>query len=64
MLVKVIEERAMESMTVPPLGRGNSGLNRRGVKEMTEESLEHSECDVYMFEPDASLKAALRRGAY
>ena len=63
-LVKIIEERAIESIAIPPLGCGNGGLNRRRVREMTEEALEHSECDVYMFEPDAPLKAALHRGAY
>ena len=63
-LTRIIEERDIQSIAVPPLGAGNGGLNRHRVKEMTEEALRCSECDVYIFEPDAAPEASLIRDAF
>jgi len=60
-LVKTIEERTITSIAIPPLGAGNGGLDWQRVKYMIESALQSVDCDVYLFEPNATIKERLKK---
>jgi len=49
------------SIAVPPLGCGNGGLNWEDVKPLIIETLSDLEIDVYVYEPSAAIKEALKK---
>ena len=60
-LVKVIKERNIKSIAIPPLGAGNGGLNWSKVKSLLEEYLSEVDCDIYIYEPNAIIQEALKK---
>lgn len=57
-LVRVIKERNIQSVAVPPLGCGYGGLDWNVVKSLLLEKLSDLEADVYLYEPGLAPKGA------
>lgn len=60
-LVKLIEEKKIKSMAIPPLGAGNGGLDWNKVKPMIVAALQETDCEVYLYEPNAAIKEVLKK---
>jgi len=60
-LVKIIQERNIKSIAIPPLGAGNGGLNWNNVKEMLVQHLADLDCDIIIFEPNNAVKEVLKK---
>lgn len=58
-LKKVIQEKKIESIAIPPLGAGNGGLDWQKVKKMILEALDNLDCEIYLYEPSAAIKEVL-----
>lgn len=59
-LKKVITEKGINSIAIPPLGAGNGGLDWQRVKKMILEALSELDIDIYIYEPSASIQEALK----
>ncbi len=59
-LAKVIQERNIQSIAIPPLGSGNGGLDWNKVKPIIAEVLKGIDCHVYLYEPNAVIKEGLK----
>ncbi len=55
-LKKVVLERNIESIAIPPLGAGNGGLEWQKVKKMIIDTLSDLDCETYLYEPTAAIK--------
>lgn len=60
-LVKVIKEKNIKSIAIPPLGSGNGGLDWNIVKQILEKYLANVDCDIHIYEPSAAIKEALKK---
>lgn len=60
-LVKVIKEKNIKSIAIPPLGAGNGGLNWDKVKQIMEEYLSNLNCTVFIYEPSTSIQETLKK---
>lgn len=60
-LVKVIEDKNIKSIAIPPLGAGNGGLDWNKVKELIEKYLTHLDCEVQIYQPNAIIQEALKK---
>lgn len=60
-LAKLIAERNIRSIALPPLGCGNGGLQWAKVKPMIEQHLGALEADVVVYEPSPAIKQVLQR---
>ncbi len=60
-LKKVISEREIKSIAIPPLGAGNGGLNWNRVKEIIENYLSDLNCAIYVFEPNFAVSEVLKK---
>lgn len=50
-LAKLIKDRNIESISIPPLGAGNGGLQWNKIKELIEEYLSDLDCDISVYQP-------------
>ncbi len=60
-LVRVIEEKDIKSIALPPLGAGNGGLAWNKVKDIIHLYLSDIQCDVFVYEPSASIREVLNQ---
>lgn len=60
-LVKVIKEKNIKSIAIPPLGAGNGGLDWNKVKLILEKYLSHLKVEVFIYEPNATIKEVLKK---
>ncbi len=60
-LVKVIEERKIKSIAIPPLGAGNGGLEWNKVKVIIEKYLSDINCDVFVYQPNYVVQELLKK---
>lgn len=60
-LVKVIQERKIKSIAIPPLGAGNGGLNWNKVKQILEKHLSDLDCEIFIYEPSADIQEVLKK---
>ncbi len=60
-LVKVIREKNIKSIAIPPLGSGNGGLDWSKVKLILEKHLADVACDIYIYEPSKAIQEALKK---
>ena len=60
-LVKVIKEKSIKSIAIPPLGAGNGGLDWNKVKSILEKYLSQTEAEVFIYEPNATIKEVLKK---
>lgn len=63
-LVKVIKEKNIKSIAIPPLGCGNGGLKWEKVKKLMNEYLGPlTEVEIIIFEPNEAVKEILQKEA-
>ncbi len=60
-LVKVIEEKKIKSIAIPPLGSGNGGLDWNKVKQILEKHLTNVDCDIWIYEPSVAMQEILKK---
>lgn len=60
-LAKIIKEKKIKSIAIPPLGSGNGGLDWSKVRQILERHLSSVDCDIYIYEPSAFIKEALKK---
>jgi O-acetyl-ADP-ribose deacetylase (regulator of RNase III) len=60
-LVKVIKEKKIKSIAIPPLGSGNGGLDWNIVKQILEKHLSDVDCDIHIYEPSAAIQEVLKK---
>jgi len=60
-LVKIIENREIKSIAIPPLGAGNGGLDWNKVKLILQKYLSNINCDIHIYEPNAVIQEALKK---
>lgn len=60
-LVKVIKEKRIKSIAIPPLGSGNGGLDWNKVKPILEKYLADLDCEIYIYEPSGAIQEALKK---
>ena len=60
-LVRIINERNIKSVAIPPLGAGNGGLDWKRVKALMEKHLSNSDCDISIYQPNAIVHEALKK---
>ena len=60
-LVKVIKEKSIKSIAIPPLGAGNGGLDWNKVKSILEKYLSQIEAEIFIYEPNATIKEVLKK---
>lgn len=60
-LVKVIREKNIKSIAIPPLGSGNGGLNWNEVKQILEKHLADVDCDIHIYEPSVAIQETLKK---
>ena len=60
-LVKIIKERNIKSVAIPPLGAGNGGLDWNKVKALMEQYLSAIDCDIFIYQPNAIIQEALKK---
>jgi O-acetyl-ADP-ribose deacetylase (regulator of RNase III) len=58
-LKKIIVEKKIDSIAIPPLGAGNGGLDWLKVKKMITEALNELECDIYIYNPNDAIQEVL-----
>jgi O-acetyl-ADP-ribose deacetylase (regulator of RNase III)/uncharacterized protein YwgA len=59
-LIRVIDEKNIKSVAIPPLGSGNGGLDWNIVKKMIEEKLSHLTIDIFIYEPNKQIQEVLK----
>ena len=60
-LVKVINEKSIKSIAIPPLGAGNGGLDWNKVKIMMLDYLLPVDCDIQIYEPNFKVQEVLKK---
>jgi O-acetyl-ADP-ribose deacetylase (regulator of RNase III) len=60
-LLRVIERHRIQSIALPPLGAGNGGLEWEKVKQIMVAKLQHLEIDIFIYEPTAQIKEAMKK---
>ncbi len=60
-LIKVIKERNIKSIAIPPLGSGNGGLDWNKVKHILEKYLANVDCEIQIYEPSKAIQEALKK---
>ncbi|SEM81813.1 O-acetyl-ADP-ribose deacetylase (regulator of RNase III), contains Macro domain [Chryseobacterium taichungense] len=60
-LIKIINDKEIKSIAIPPLGAGNGGLDWNKVKKILEEYLENIDCEVQIYEPNSKIIEVLRK---
>lgn len=58
-LKKLIEEKEIKSLAIPPLGSGNGGLEWSLVKQLMEKYLGDLNAEIYIYEPNNAIKEIL-----
>lgn len=60
-LVKIIQERNIKSIAIPPLGAGNGGLDWNKVKLLIENHLSEIDSDIYIYQPTSEIQEVLKK---
>ncbi len=60
-LARLITEKGIKSVAIPPLGAGNGGLDWNNVKKIIEKYLTNINCDVQIYEPNAIIREAMKK---
>lgn len=60
-LVKLINEKSIKSIAIPPLGAGNGGLDWNKVKIMMLDYLLPVDCDIQIYEPNFKVQEVLKK---
>jgi len=58
-LIRIIQERGIKTVAIPPLGAGNGGLKWERVKELIELKMSSVDVDLFVYEPTTEIKEHL-----
>ena len=61
-LARIIKDLEIKSVAIPPLGAGNGGLDWNMVKSIIEKKLSNLNCDIQIYEPNATIREAMKLG--
>lgn len=59
-LIRVIKERNIKSIAIPPLGSGHGGLDWQKVKNLINHCLVDLDLDIYIYEPNGAIRETLK----
>lgn len=59
-LLRIIDKYDIKSIAIPPLGAGNGGLDWNKVKSMIIETLNDSEAEVFVYEPNSFITEKMK----
>lgn len=60
-LVKVIKDRNIKSIAIPPLGAGHGGLDWNKVSRLMQYYLKDIDADISIFQPNATIEEVLKK---
>jgi O-acetyl-ADP-ribose deacetylase (regulator of RNase III) len=60
-LIRVLNDKKIKSVAIPPLGSGNGGLEWEKVKKIIEKKLNHLNIDIIVYEPTHFIKETLKK---
>ncbi|MDP3913428.1 MAG: macro domain-containing protein [Bacteroidota bacterium] len=60
-LVRIINEKNIQSIAIPALGSGNGGLDWHKVKVIMEKYLSDLACEIYIYEPNVAIQEVMRK---
>lgn len=60
-LVKLIKEKNIKSIAIPPLGSGNGGLDWNRVKLLLEKHFINLNCNIDIYEPSSAIQEILKK---
>lgn len=60
-LIKIIREKQIRSVAIPPLGTGNGGLNWAKVKAILKKYLSDVDCEIQIYQPDSEVREILKK---
>ncbi len=60
-LIKIIKERGIKTVAIPPLGAGNGGLKWEKVKELIEQKMSSVDVVLFVYEPTTEIKEHLKK---
>lgn len=60
-LVKVIKEKNIKSIAIPPLGSGHGGLDWNKVKVIMEKYLSDLTCEIFIYEPNMAIQEVMKK---
>jgi len=60
-LVKIIREKQIRSIAIPPLGTGNGGLDWAKVKVILEKYLSEIDCEIQIYQPNSEVLEILKK---
>lgn len=60
-LSKLINERHIKSIAIPPLGAGHGGLEWERVRSLMEKHLSSAACEVLIYQPNAQIQEVLKK---
>ncbi|MDP5198474.1 macro domain-containing protein [Flavobacterium sp. DG2-3] len=60
-LVKIIKEKKIKSIAIPPLGAGNGGLDWNKVKALIEKYLKDIDSEIFIYQPNSTISEVLKK---
>lgn len=60
-LVRIIKDKGIRSIAIPPLGAGNGGLDWNKVKLILERYLTNLDCDIHIYQPNTAVQELLKK---
>lgn len=60
-LAKIIKDKNITSIAIPPLGAGNGGLEWSKVKVIMEKHLSNLDCTIYIYQPNYVVQEVLKK---
>jgi O-acetyl-ADP-ribose deacetylase (regulator of RNase III)/uncharacterized protein YwgA len=60
-LVRVIKEKNIKSIAIPPLGSGNGGLDWNKVRTIITSFLSELDCEIFIYEPTKAIQDILKK---
>jgi O-acetyl-ADP-ribose deacetylase (regulator of RNase III) len=60
-LVRIVNDRGIKSIAIPPLGSGNGGLDWNKVKVLLNKALSGLNCQIFIFEPSLTIQEAMKK---
>ena len=60
-LMRILNEKQIKSVAIPPLGAGNGGLEWEKVKKIILQKLNHLNVEIFVYEPTNYIKEKLKK---
>ena len=60
-LAKILTEKNIHSVAIPPLGAGHGGLDWNRVKELMQKYLADLDCEILIYQPDSVIQEVMKK---